>query len=102
VRLTDLAGAAWAFVPLAPAWLLREAGFDPLPDLPGRLRLLVDSYGLVDRAAILPALRDSELASAGAVRQRPVNAAEAADSLEETARRLRCLHSVLADLERAL
>jgi hypothetical protein len=100
--LTDLAGAAWAFVPLAPAGQLREAGFDPLPGMPGRLRLFVDSYGLDDRAAILPALQRSELVKAECVQQWPLTAAEAADTLEETARRLRWLDSVLADLERAL
>jgi len=100
--LAELAWAAWAFVPLAPARELRESGFDPLPDLPGRLRLFVDSYGLNDRAAILPALQRSELAKADYVQQWPLTPAEAADALEETARRLRWLHTVLADLERAL
>lgn len=43
--LDDLAAAAWAFVPLAPPAQLREAGFDPLPDLPARLRSFLDGYG---------------------------------------------------------
>ena len=55
--LIDLAAAAWTFVPLAPPEQLAETGFDPLPDLPARLRIFVDSYGLTDRKAILPALR---------------------------------------------
>jgi hypothetical protein len=55
--LTDLAEAAWTFVPLAPPEQLAEAGFDPLPDLPARVRMFVDAYGLTDRKAILPALR---------------------------------------------
>src|SRR5262249_38910966 len=55
--LTDLAEAAWTFVPLAPPEQLAEAGFDPLPGLPARVRMLVDAYGLADRTAILPALR---------------------------------------------
>jgi len=55
--LADLAAAAWAFVPLAPLEQLAEAGFDPLPDLPARLRMFVDAYRLADRTAILPALR---------------------------------------------
>ena len=54
--LADLAGAAWTFVPLAPPGQLAEAGFDPLPDLPTRLRTFLDAYGLTDRKAILPAL----------------------------------------------
>jgi len=55
--LADLASAAWTFVPLAPSEQLAEAGFDPLPDLPARLRMFVDAYGLTDRQAILPELR---------------------------------------------
>jgi hypothetical protein len=46
--LADLAAAAWTFVPLAPPGQLTEAGFDPLPDLPARLRTFVDAYGLSD------------------------------------------------------
>lgn len=55
--LDDLAAAAWTFVPLAPAQQLRQAGFDPLPDLPARLRSFLDAYGLTDPTVILPALR---------------------------------------------
>jgi len=55
--LDDLAAAAWTFVPLAPPRQLHEAGFDPLPDLPARLRSFLDAYGLTDRTAIQPALR---------------------------------------------
>ena len=55
--LADLASAAWTFVPLAPPEQLTEAGFDPVPDLPARLRTFVDAYGLTDRQAILPELR---------------------------------------------
>jgi aminoglycoside phosphotransferase (APT) family kinase protein len=55
--LADLAAAAWTFVPLAPLGQLAEAGFDPLPDLPARLRTFVGTYGLADRKVILPELR---------------------------------------------
>jgi len=55
--LDDLAAAAWTFVPLAPPRQLHEAGFDPLPDLPARLRSFLDAYGLTDRTEIQPALR---------------------------------------------
>jgi len=54
--VTDLAEAAWTFVPLAPPEQLAEAGFGPLPDLPARLRMFVDAYALADRKAILPTL----------------------------------------------
>ncbi|GLY94687.1 phosphotransferase [Actinoplanes sp. NBRC 103695] len=49
--LVDLAAAAWEFVPLGPPEQLRQAGFDPLPDIADRLRLFVDAYGLSDRLA---------------------------------------------------
>jgi hypothetical protein len=55
--LADIASAAWTFVPFAPPEQLAEAGFHPLPDLPARLRMFVDAYGLTDRQAILPELR---------------------------------------------
>ena len=60
--LADLADAAWTFLPLAPPEQLLQAGFDPLPYLPGRLRLFVDAYALTDRKAIRPALVRSKLA----------------------------------------
>jgi len=59
--VADLADAATTFVPLAPPRLLAEAGFGPLPDLAARLRTFVDSYGLADRKAILPALQHCAL-----------------------------------------
>jgi hypothetical protein len=73
--LADLADAAWNFLPLAPPEQLLEAGFDPLPDLPGRRRLFVDAYGLADRKTILPALVRSKLDGTA---HRPVNAVDAA------------------------
>lgn len=79
--LGDLAEAAWAFVPLAPPSQLTEAGFDPLPDPPARLRIFIDAYGLADRKAILPLLQRCML-----------------DEPEQ----LRWLHDISADLARAL
>jgi hypothetical protein len=100
--LTDLADAAWAFVPLAPPAQLAQAGFDPLPDLPERLRLFVDAYGLTDRAGIVPALQRAPLATAEQIRYAPVDASEAADKLEFLARELRWIHRISASLARAL
>ncbi|WP_269858314.1 phosphotransferase [Streptomyces sp. RPT161] len=100
--VVELAAAAWTFVPLAPPGQLRQAGFDPLPDLPARLRLFVDAYGLADRCAILPALRLCKLVAVDRVRCAPVDAAGAADALEYHARELRWLHRVSLDLEHAL
>ncbi|MBV9093507.1 MAG: phosphotransferase [Streptosporangiaceae bacterium] len=66
--LADLADAAWAFVPLAPPGQLSEAGFDPVLDLPARLRMFLDAYGLTDRMAILPVLRRCTLDEPGSLR----------------------------------
>jgi hypothetical protein len=60
--------AAWRFVPLASPDQLAEAGFDPLPDLPARLRTFLDAYGLTDRKAILPGLRRCTLDEPDALR----------------------------------
>jgi hypothetical protein len=100
--VTELAAAAWAFVPLAPAGRLAEAGFRPPPDLPARLRLFLDCYGLADRRAILPALRRCVLASAARAGQAAVDAAAAAAALEFQAAELRWLHGVLPGLAQAL
>ncbi|TQL94581.1 phosphotransferase family enzyme [Actinoallomurus bryophytorum] len=100
--LVELASAAWAFVPLAPPVRLRESGFDPVPDLPARLRIFLDAYGLADRKAILPALRRCRLAEAARVAYAPVGPAEAAASLEFLARELRWLQEVGDGLGRAL
>jgi Phosphotransferase enzyme family len=66
--LADLAEAAWTFVPLAPPEQLTEAGFATLPDLPARLRMFLDAYGLADREAILPALQRCKLDEADPLR----------------------------------
>jgi hypothetical protein len=101
--LLDLAAAAWEFVPLSPERRLREAGFDPVPDLGVRLRLFCDAYGLgKERSAILPALRQAMLATTENISHRPVDAAGAADALEFLAGELRWLHAVLPGLARAL
>jgi hypothetical protein len=44
----DVAAAKWEFVPLAPPEQLREAGFDPIPDISARLWLFLDAYGPSD------------------------------------------------------
>ncbi|WP_084009031.1 phosphotransferase [Planomonospora sphaerica] len=98
----ELAAAAWAFVPLEPDRRLREAGFDPVPDLPDRLRMFVDAYGLPDRPAILPALQRSILAHAERIATWPLSPADAAGSLEYMANELRWLHTMTPALERAL
>jgi aminoglycoside phosphotransferase (APT) family kinase protein len=97
--LVDLAAAVWEFVPLAPPEQLREAGFDPIPDIAARLRLFVDAYGLSDRRAILPVLQRCRLLAAQRIEYAPVTAAEAADALEHHARELRWLHSVMPHLD---
>lgn len=100
--LLDLAAAAWAFVPLTTPEQLREAGFSPVPDVPARLRLFVDAYGLGDRRTILAALHHCKLLAAERIKYYPVTAAEAADALEHHARELRWLHAMAPELESAL
>lgn len=100
--LTELAAAAWAFLPIACPGRLRESGFDPLPDLASRLRLLVDAYGLSDRRTILPALRRAKLEQAAQVAHWPIGAADSAVSLEYFADELRLLEELLPRFERAL
>ncbi|GIH19314.1 phosphotransferase [Rugosimonospora africana] len=100
--IDDLAAAAWGFVPLSPPGQLREAGFDPVPDLPARLRLFVDAYGLTDRLAILPALQRAKLRDVERVKYAPVGPSDAAASLEYLAGQLRWLGAISADLRSAL
>jgi aminoglycoside phosphotransferase (APT) family kinase protein len=75
--LVDVAMAAWSFVPLARPDQLREAGFNPLPDLPRRLRLFVDASGLPDPAG--PAAGHAH--SRRADQYAPIAPAEAAATL---------------------
>jgi hypothetical protein len=89
--VADLADAAWAVLPLAPLGQLIEAGFDPLPDLPTRLRMFVHAYGLTDRKTIMPALVRSKL---GGTSDRPLNTVDAA--------LLRWLQGISMDFARAL
>jgi hypothetical protein len=54
--ISDVARAAWNFVPLRSDAFCRHAGFAEPPDRAHRLHLLCDGYG-ADPAAVLPALR---------------------------------------------
>jgi hypothetical protein len=100
--LAELAAAAWAFVPLAPDARLREAGFDPVPDIAVRLRRFADAYGLADRRALVPALWRCRLADAARIAHHPVGPAGAAAGLEFLAGELRWLAEVTPRLDRAL
>jgi aminoglycoside phosphotransferase (APT) family kinase protein len=96
--VVDVAAAAWEFVPLAPPGQLREAGFDPVPDVAARLRLFLDAYGTSDRRALGPALQRCRLLAAERIKYAPVTAAEAADALRYHARELTWLHSLIPHL----
>jgi hypothetical protein len=100
--LTDLAAAAWAFVPLAPAEQLTEAGFARPEDMAARLREFVAAYGLADPSAILPELGRCKLADAERIEYLAPSLAGAADSLEHVARQLRWLDGALPGLARSL
>ncbi len=103
--LTDLADAAWAFVPLAPADRLAEAGFDGpefITDMAARLAEFVVAYGLADPRSILPELARCLLVSADRVRYLAPTTASAADSFEHLASQLRWIDQVLPELARAI
>lgn len=100
--VTDIVGAAWAFVPLGPDRRLRETGFDPLPDLGERLRLFVDAYGLADRSVVLPELIRSMAGVAAGIKDWGLAPTDTAVSLEFIARELRWLGDNAEHLERAL
>lgn len=100
--LTDLAAAAWVFVPLAPAEQLIESGFERPADMAGRLAEFLAAYGLADPAAILPELGRSLLADADRIWHLAQGSASAADSLEHRARQLRWLDTVIEELAEAL
>jgi hypothetical protein len=57
-RLADLAFVAWQWVPLHGPGITRLLGWDDPPDRVGRLRLLLDAYGLDDRSGFIGAVRD--------------------------------------------
>ena len=90
--LTDLASAAWGFVPLAP-WAT---------DLGERLAEFVAAYGLAEPAAILPELARCRLPSPVMLEAVAPDVEGMADKLEHTARELRWIVSVLPELARAL
>lgn len=100
--LADLASAAWAFVPLAPARQLEEAGFEHPEEMPSRLAQFVAAYGLAQPEAILPELPRSVLRTAENVQYLAPSPTAAAESLEYLAARLRWIDQVLPELARAL
>lgn len=100
--IVDVALAAWAFVPLAPADRLIDSGFPPALDIGRRLRLFVDAYGLATPWAVLPALQRARLVGAERVRFWPINADDAAAALDIVAADLRWLHLVSAEIKDAL
>ena len=99
--IIDIAGAAWAFVPLCDDRQLREVGFDPLPDIGERLRLFVDAYGVPDRSAVLPALVKAR-AGAAAIQGWGLGPTDTAVALEFVATELRWLGDNAGRLENAL
>jgi len=99
--MTDLAAAAWGFIPLAPPGRLAEAGFDPGLDLGARLQLFAHAYGLVDPAVLIPELAHCKLAQAKQIAYWDVDAVVAADKLESLAGELRWIHAISPALGRA-
>lgn len=100
--LTDLAAAAWEFVPLAPPRRLAESGFDPDLDLTARLRLFARAYGLSDPAVLVPELERCKLTKVEQIRFWPLDAAGVADVLEFVASELRWFHLICPALTRGM
>ncbi len=90
--LTDLASAAWSFVPLAP-WAT---------GMGDRLADFVTAYGLADPAVILPVLARCRLSSPAMIEEVAPDVLGMADKLEYLAGELRWIESVLPDLALAL
>jgi hypothetical protein len=90
--LTDLAPAAWSFVPLAP-WAT---------NLADRLAVFVTAYGLADPAVILPELARCRLPSPAMIETVAPDVSGMADKLAHAAGELRWIESVMPDLARAL
>jgi Ser/Thr protein kinase RdoA (MazF antagonist) len=90
--LTDLANAAWSFVPLA-TWST---------DLADRLAEFVTAYGLPEPAAILPELARARLAGAAMIEHLAPDPLDAAAKLDHLAGELRWIESVLPELDLAL
>jgi len=100
--LLAVAGAAWGFVPLGPDQRVAEVGFDPLPDIAGRLRLFIDSYGGLDRSKVVDALAQHLLGGAADVRNWGLGPTDSAVALEFMANELRWLGENSERFERIL
>lgn len=100
--MVDVAMAAWEFVPLEPDRVLAEVGFEPLPDIAERLRVFVDAYGVLDRAAVLPALQQAVMVRVDRVQYWELGPTDTAVAVEFYAAQLRWLGSNSERLARAL
>jgi Ser/Thr protein kinase RdoA (MazF antagonist) len=99
----EAAQAAWWFVPLADTDHLRAVGFAELPDVPSRLRLFCDAYGLAGADRILWLLQQTVQRSAERLRHWPeIDPRGAARILEYAAAQLVWLEDQTPALRRAL
>ena len=98
----DLASAAWSYIPLASTEDARSMGFDSV-DYGGRLRVLLDGYGLKDRSAFIESLQVVEQRKSENLRYwNGITPEGAAGFLEAIASNLRWLVSRKGELESAL
>lgn len=89
-------------MPLGPDQRVAEVGFDPLPDIAGRLRLFIDSYGCLDRSRVVQALAQRPLGGAADVRHWGLGPTDSAVALEFMATELRWLGENAERFEHAL
>ncbi len=75
-------------MPLGDEEYFEASAFPAQPDLPHRLRLFADAYGVADGALVRWALQQSMQRQAEAMRAWPISAAEAGKYLRLVARSL--------------
>lgn len=78
LALVEFGAAAWKYVPLGTDAYFAASDFEQTPDLPRRLAMFADAYGVTDAQDVLWAIQHGKQRSVEAIRYWPVNAAEAA------------------------
>jgi len=100
--ILEFATAAWKYVPLATDEYFAASAFSERPDLPRRLALFAEAYGVTDRATVLGALQQAKQRSLEAMRFWPVTAGDAATFVQLVANDLSWLAGAESELGRSL
>jgi hypothetical protein len=100
--LVELGVGAWHYVPLGDDAYFDRSDFPEKPDLPLRLALFADAYGVRDADAVIWALQQAKQRSVEAMRHWPVAPGDAARFLRVVAHELSWLQEEQAILVRDL